>query len=190
MSPVFILVSVMCFALGGYCLYSYVKKREVGDVFVALGLFALGILSALLAAVGLTALQSPLAAPLGALTPLFISLGVFKLVLPKWWRWYLIFVVVGLAAISAFRPAVPAIHAVAGLVIVLLPIYAVVKRTMPMHFLGVTAGGVLIGIGGLALASAAMARPILPLEVVAALLPWILLLMVLFYGYGFIMGRR
>ncbi|AFA39874.1 hypothetical protein Pogu_1847 [Pyrobaculum oguniense TE7] len=96
----------------------------------------------------------------------------------------------GLAAISAFRPAVPAARAVAGLVIVLLPIYAVVKRTMPMHFLGVTAGGVLIGIGGLALASAAMARPILPLEVVAALLPWILLLMVLFYGYGFIMGRR
>jgi hypothetical protein len=48
-----------------------------------------------------------------------------------------------------------------------------------------------IGIGGVALASAAaMARPILPLELVVALLPWILLPMVIFFAYGFALGRR
>ncbi|AET32198.1 hypothetical protein P186_0750 [Pyrobaculum ferrireducens] len=51
-------------------------------------------------------------------------------------------------------------------------------------------GGVLIGVGSLALASAIMARPILPLELVVALLPWILLLMAVFYVYGFAAGVR
>lgn len=169
-------------------IYRYTKNRELANLFVGVGLIVLAVLAALLAAQGLGALQSPLAAPLGALVPLMISLGVVKLVWPKWWKWYGLFVITGLAAIIAARPAVPAIHAVAGLVIFLLPLYAVIKKMYNIHFIGVTIGGALIGVGGMALASAAMARPILPLELVVALLPWILLLMVVFYAY--LMGAR
>jgi hypothetical protein len=179
-------------SLGGglYLLWLFARKRQLCDLFVSLGLMVLAALSILLAAQGLEALKSPLAAPLGVLVPLLISLGVVKAAAPRYWKWYGVFVVVGLVVIAALRPAVPVIHAVAGLVIFLLPIYAVLKKAAPVHFIGVAVGGVLIGVGGLALASAIMARPILPLELVVALLPWILLLMAVFYIYGFAAGVR
>jgi len=173
-----------------YLLYSYTRRGELANIFVSVGLIVYFILALLLALEGLKALESPLAAPLGALVPLLISLGVFKLVFPKWWRYYAIYVLVGVVAITIARVAVPVVHSIAGLVIFLFPIYAVAKKTMPMHFIGVSLGGLTIGIGGIALASAAMARPILPLELVVALLPWILLLMVIFFAYGFLLGRR
>ncbi len=173
-----------------YLLYSYARRRELAEVFVSAGLIAYFILALLLALEGLKALESPLAAPLGALVPLLISLGVFKVVFPKWWKYYAIYVVVGIVAIATARVAVPVIHSIAGLVIFLFPIYAMMKKITPVHFIGVSLGGLTIGIGGIALASAAMARPILPLELVVALLPWILLLMSIFFAYGFLLSRR
>jgi hypothetical protein len=177
-------------AVALYLLYMYARRKEVVDVFVAVGLVVYLVLAVLLAVEGLKALESPLAAPLGALVPLLISLGVFKLVFPKLWRYYAVFVVIGIVAIAAVRATVPVIHSVAGLVIFLFPIYAVAKKLASAHFIGASLGGLTIGIGGVALASAAMARPILPLELVVALLPWILLLMVIFFAYGFALGRR
>ncbi|WP_237179455.1 hypothetical protein [Pyrobaculum ferrireducens] len=118
-------------SLGGglYLLWLFARWRQLCDLFVSLGLVVLAALSILLAVQGLEALKSPLAAPLGALVPLLISLGVVKVAAPRYWKWYGVFAVVGLVVIAAFRPAVPVIHAVAGLVIFLLPIYAVLKKS-------------------------------------------------------------
>ncbi|AAL65038.1 hypothetical protein PAE3607 [Pyrobaculum aerophilum str. IM2] len=184
------IVAALALGFGLFCLWRCVKTKELADLFVSIGAFVLAALALLLATQGLAALQSPLAAPLGALVPLLISLGVVKIAAAKWWKWYAVFVLVGLIAISVARTAVSVVHSIAGLVIVILPIYAVLKKKLPPHFIGVSIGGVLIGIGGVALASAVMARPILPLETVVALLPWILLLMTVFYAYGFILGVR
>lgn len=181
---------VLSLAAALYLFYSYACGKELADVFAAAGLVVYFVLALLLAMQGLKALESPLVAPLGALVPLSISLSVFKLIFPKWWRYYAVFVIIGVVAITAARPAVPVIHSVAGLVIFLFPIYAVAKRLMPVHFVGVSLGGLAIGVGGVALASAAMARPILPIELVVALLPWILLLTVVFFAYGFTLGRK
>jgi hypothetical protein len=181
---------VLSLATALYLLYTYTRRKETADVFAATGLLVYFILAVLLVAEGLKALESLLAAPLGALVPLLISLGVFKFVFPKLWRYYTIFVVIGIVATAAVRAAVPVIHSVAGLVIFLFPIYAVVKKLMPTHFMVVSLGGLTIDIGGVALASAVMAHPILPPELVAALLPWMLLLMVIFFAYGFALGRK
>jgi hypothetical protein len=171
-----------------YLLYSYTRRKELADVFAAAG-FAVYFVLALLMEEQIP-LGSPLAAPLGDLLPLLISLGVFKLVLPKFWKYYAVFAAVGMAAIAAVRAAVAVVHGVAGLVIILFPIYAVARRRMTPHFLGITLGGLAMGINGAALASAEVAHPILPLGLAAALLPWTLLLMVIFFAYGFTLGRK
>jgi hypothetical protein len=77
------------------------------------------------------------------------------------------------------------IHSIAGLIIIIFPIYGVIKKLYSWKIILVTIGGILIGIGGLALAALAMERPILPLETVLVLLPLILLLMSLLFFLGF-----
>ncbi|NPA68404.1 MAG: hypothetical protein GXO50_07340 [Chlorobi bacterium] len=79
-------------------------------------------------------------------------------------------------------------HSVAGLTIFALPIIAVKKKLVDPGFIGVTIGGAIIGIGGIALAFLGAGKPLLGIftaDVVFAILTPILFLMTLGFAYGF-----
>jgi len=188
--PVLWVTGLIGLALGGYLGLRGAKKRDLCDICFSIGLLVLGVLSLVLAATGYEALGLAVAPVLGALPPLLMSLGVVYVALPRYWKWYLIFVIVGIVAIAAVRQAVMVFHPVAGLILLALPVYAVIKKVAPPYFSLVSIGALLIGVGGVALATIAAGRPLLPLELVLAILPYVLLGTVVFMGLGALLGRR
>ncbi|MEM1598730.1 MAG: hypothetical protein QXP31_02980 [Pyrobaculum sp.] len=190
MSVVLWAAGVAGVAAGLYLLARAVNKRDLCDLCFGIGLLVLGALSLVLGVVGYGALQLPIAPALGAIPPLVLSLGVVAAVLPRYWKWYAVFVVVGVVVVSAFRPAVMVFHPVAGLVLFLLPIYGVLKRVVSAPYLLVSAGALLIGVGGVALATIAAGRPLLPLDVVLNILPAVLLGTTVFMAAGALLGKR
>jgi len=188
--PVLWVAGLIGLALGGYLGLRGAKKKDLFDACFSIGLLVLGILSLILAAIGYEALGLAVAPVLGSLPPLLMSLGVVYVVLPRYWKWYLVFVVVGIGAAAAVRQAVMVFHPVAGLILLALPIYAVVKKIAPPYFSLVSVGALLIGVGGAALATIAAGRPFLPLELVLAILPYVLLGTMVFMGLGALLGRR
>jgi len=96
-----------------------------------------------------------------ALIPTALSLGLVADLAPKQEKIYVACMIVGLLALAITRYTGPAavativliiVHATAGLLVFGLPIWAVSKKGAPPGFLGVTVGGALIGLGGIALA--------------------------------------
>ena len=84
--------------------------------------------------------------------------------------------------------AVPIFHGAAGLVIFLGPILAVRNGQAPKGFVWVGIGGMLIGIGGIALAFLTCGSQLLffSTEVVLSILAPLLLLMTLAFVWGFV----
>ena len=136
---------------------------------------------------GFEVLDSPLVVIIAAIIPLGLSLGMVVENLPQDWHLaYLIFIVIGFLAILLTRFLVPEraativlafVHGVAGLVIFGLPIFLVLQGVKAPMVLFMSAGGALIGIGGMLLAFLKAGKPILSAEKIFTLLPWILLLM-------------
>ncbi|QOJ79723.1 hypothetical protein IG193_00745 [Infirmifilum lucidum] len=83
-----------------------------------------------------------------------------------------------------------AFHSVAGLILLVLPIYAVARKAAPPYFALVSVGALLIGIGGVALATIAAGRPLLPLDLVLTILPYVLLGTIVFVGAGALLRRK
>ncbi|WP_225876095.1 hypothetical protein [Infirmifilum lucidum] len=181
---------VVGLALGGYLGFRGVARKDLDDVSFGLGLLVLGALSLVLAVAGYGALGSPVVPVLGSLPPLILSLGTVHAVTPRYWRWYLIFVVIGVIVAATFRQAVVAFHSVAGLILLVLPIYAVARKAAPPYFALVSVGALLIGIGGVALATIAAGRPLLPLDLVLTILPYVLLGTIVFVGAGALLRRK
>ena len=136
---------------------------------------------------GFEVLDSPLVVIIAAIIPLGLSLGmVIENLPPDWHLPYLVFVVIGFLAILLTRFLVPErvativlafVHGVAGLMIFGLPIILVLQGVKAPMYLFMSAGGALIGIGGMLLAFLKAGKPILSAERIFMLLPWILLLM-------------
>ena len=136
---------------------------------------------------GFDVLDSPLVVIVATIIPLGLSLGmVLENLLPDWHLAYLVFVVIGFLAILLTRFLVPEraativlafVHGVAGLLIVGLPIVLVLQGVKTPMYLFMSAGGALIGIGGMLLAFLKAGKPILSAQKIFTLLPWILLLM-------------
>lgn len=135
---------------------------------------------------GFDVLDSPLVVIIAAIIPLGLSLGMVIENQPDCHLVYLVFVVVGFLAILLTRFLVPEraativlalVHGISGLLIIGLPIALVLQGTKPMQYLFISAGGALIGIGGMLLAFLKAGKPILSAEKIYTLLPWILLLM-------------
>jgi len=84
--------------------------------------------------------------------------------------------------------AVPVFHGVAGLVIFLGPIFAERNGQAPKGFFWVGVGGVLIGLGGIALAFLSVGGQLLffSQSFVLAILAPLLLLMTLAFTWGFV----
>jgi len=136
---------------------------------------------------GFDVLDSPLVVIVATIVPLGLSLGmVIENLPPDWHLAYLVFVVIGFLAILLTRFLVPEraativlafVHGVAGLLIFGLPIVLVLQGIKAPMYLFMSAGGALIGIGGMLLAFLKAGKPILSAEKIFTLLPWILLLM-------------
>lgn len=152
----------------------------------------------LLIILGFSVLDSPVVVIVSSVIPLSLSLGLVWEHIPSIRTPYFLFAIIGLAAIIITRsmpmpgklPVVvlAVIHAVAGMVIFLLPISAALSGSADAGFAFVGVGGALIGLGGLLLSFLKTGRPILSRNTIMKVLPVLLLLMTAAFVVGFSNG--
>ena len=170
------------------------KTRQLYDVYYMMGFLVLLVSGLLLIFLGLDILGSPYVLTVASLIPLGISMGIVEEYYPQYKRPYKWFALVGFLAIAIASIAgldtlkkisVPLFHGVAGLVIFLGPFFA---RNAPKGFWWVGIGGLLIGLGGIALAFLSVGAQLLFFspEFVMTILPPLLLLMTLAFTWGFV----
>jgi hypothetical protein len=176
----------------------YSKKKELYDLYYMLGFAVLFVSGVLLIFGGWGLLKSPYVLTVATLIPLSITLGLVNQFLPKYKKLYSWFALIGFIAIAVSsigdmptlrRISVPVFHGVSGLIIFLLPLYlCFVKKVAPKGFGAVGVGGLLIGIGGMALAFVTAGRQLLFFSesVILTILAPLLLLMTLAYAWGFV----
>lgn len=136
----------------------YNLHKALHNVYYLIGFAVLLVSGLLLIFLGLGILSSPLVLTVASLIPLGISIGLVEEYFPAWKKTYKWFATIGIIAIAITslggmdtlkKIAVPLFHGVAGLVIFVGPFVA--KRA-PKGFFWVGIGGLLIGLGGIALA--------------------------------------
>jgi len=136
----------------------YNLHKALHNVYYLIGFAVLLVSGLLLIFLGLDILSSPYVLTVASLIPLGISIGLIEEYFPSWkkrYKWFATFGILAIAITSIGgmdtlkKIAVPLFHGVAGLVIFLGPFIA--KRT-PQGFFWVGIGGLLIGLGGIALA--------------------------------------
>jgi hypothetical protein len=177
--------------------YRKSASSRLYDIYYIVAFAVLLIAGLLLIFLTYDVLSNKLVVIVAALIPLGISLGLVKELIPKYEKLYLTFASVGFVALAVTRYTGPAnlatavlaiVHTVAGLLIFSLPIWAIIKRKALADFIGVTIGGALIGIGGIALAFLKTGNQLLFLnnDVVLGILAPLLLLMTLAFAWGFV----
>ncbi|MBT3390476.1 MAG: hypothetical protein HN413_08700 [Chloroflexi bacterium] len=175
----------------------YSKNKALHDMYYMTGFAVLFVSGVLLIFGGWGLLASPLVLTVASLIPLNISMGLMNQFLPEYKKAYSWFALIGFLAIAVTSIggmglksiAVPVFHGVAGLIIFLLPLYRCVKKNAPKGFGMVGIGGMLIGIGGMALAFYKAGKPLFGIftgEFILMILAPLLLLMTLAYTFGFV----
>jgi len=170
------------------------KEKKLYDLYYAMGFLVLLVSGLLLIFLGLGILSSPYVLTVASLIPLGISMGIVEEYFPRFKKAFKWFALVGFLAIAisaifgigiAKKISVPVFHGVAGLVIFLGPFLA---KKAPKGFWWVGIGGVLIGLGGIALAFISMGAQLLFFSpsFVMLILPPLLLLMTLAFTFGFV----
>ena len=158
-----------------------------------MGFAVLLVSGLLLIFLGLKILSSPYVLTVASLIPLGISMGLAEEYFPTWKKAFKWFAVIGFLAIALTsiggmltlkKIAVPLFHGVAGLVIFLGPFLA---KSAPKGFFWVGIGGLLIGLGGIALAFISIGRQLLFFspEFVFLILTPLLFLMAGAFALGF-----
>lgn len=136
----------------------YGLHKALHNIYYLMGFVVLLVSGLLLIFLGLGILASPLVLTIASLIPLGISMGIAEEYYPAWKKYFKWFAAVGFVAIAVTslggmetlkKIAVPLFHGVAGLVIFLGPFFA---QKAPKGFFWVGVGGLLIGLGGIALA--------------------------------------
>ncbi len=175
----------------------YQKEKALYDIYYMLGFVVLLVSGLLLIFFGWDILASPYVLTVATLIPLGLSMGLMNQFRPKYKKAYSWFALVGLLAIAytsitgnALKSiAVPVFHGVAGLIIFGLPLYkCLVEKDAVKGFGLVGVGGLLIGIGGIALAFLVAGKPLLGIftaDFIFAILAPLLLLMTLAFTFGF-----
>ena len=170
------------------------KEKKLYDLYYVMGFLVLLVSGLLLIFLGMGILSSPYVLTVASLIPLGISMGIVEEYFPQWKKAFKWFALVGFLAIAISaivgidivkKISVPLFHGVAGLVIFLGPF--LVKKA-PKGFWWVGIGGLLIGLGGIALAFISMGAQLLffsPSFVMLILTP-LLLLMTLAFTWGFV----
>jgi hypothetical protein len=152
------------------------------------------VASLLLFILGFEILDSPLVVIVSTIIPLSLSLGLISQFVSDLSGIYLVFALVGFAAVVITRFYFPGrtaviflavVHGIAGLVIFTLPIILTLRGETPAGFLFVSLGGALIGVAGLLLAFLKTGKPILPRETILQVLPGLLFVMTLSFVVGF-----
>ena len=149
----------------------------------------------LLIILGLEVLDSPIVVIVSTIIPLSLSLGLVWEYLASYRTLYLLFAIIGFAAIVVTRSfpipgklptiVLALVHGVAGMTIFLLPIILAMTGQAKPGFVLVGMGGALIGLGGLLLSFLKAGRPILSRETIFKILPALLLIMTATYVAGF-----
>ncbi|MCJ7583160.1 MAG: hypothetical protein MUO30_00090 [Anaerolineales bacterium] len=176
------------------------REKKVYDLYYGMGFLVLLVSGLLLIFLGLGILSSPYVLTVASLIPLGISMGIAEQYFPQWkkaFKWFALvgFLAIAISAIGGMdlvkKNSVPLFHGVAGLVIFLGPFFATSSpkgKKAAKGFWWVGIGGVLIGLGGIALAFISMGAQLLffsPAFVMLILTP-LLLLMTLAFTFGFV----
>jgi len=174
----------------------YKREKNLYDIFYMLAFIVLLVSGLLLIFQGWDILEYPYVLTVASLIPLGISLGIVYEYFPQYKTLYTWFAVIGILAIAFTsisgsdlkKFAVPIFHGIAGLIIFLGPIKAQMDGKAPKGFFWVGIGGLLIGIGGIALAFLTSGSQLLffSQEVVLTILAPLLLLMTLAFAWGFV----
>jgi hypothetical protein len=154
----------------------------------------------LLIILGFEALDSPIVVIVSTIIPLALSLGLVWEHLASYRTFYLIFVIIGFAAVT-FTRSIPIhnyaripfittaiVHGISGLTIFLLPIILSIQGAMKPSFSLVGIGGALIGICGLLLSFYKAGRPIISKDIILKIFPALLLVMTICFVAGFKYG--
>jgi hypothetical protein len=178
------------------CWYFYRRyhlHKALHNLYYLMGFAVLLVSGLLLIFFGLDILTSPYVLTVASLIPLGIAMGLAEEYFPTWkkpFKWFLTigFLLIAITSIGGMdtlkKIAVPLFHGVAGLLIFLGPFYA---KGAPKGFWWVGIGGMLIGLGGIALAFISAGKQLLffsPSLVMLILTP-LLFLMTGAYALGF-----
>jgi hypothetical protein len=149
----------------------------------------------LLFILGLDVLDSPIVIIVSTVIPVSLSLGLAWEYLAPYRIPYLLFAIIGLAAVIVTRSfpmpeklpvlVLAIVHGIAGMTIFLLPIIFGLTGIAKPGFALVGFGGALIGIGGLLLSFLKTGMPILSRETILKIFPGLLLVMTAAYVVGF-----
>jgi len=159
---------------------------------------ALLVAMLLLIILGFGILDSPVVVIVSTVIPLSLSLGLVWEHLASYRTLYLLFTIVGFAAVIFTRSiSIPGklqtfvlavVHGIAGMAIFLLPSILAADGTKSPVFALVGLGGAMIGLGGLLLSFLKAGRPILPREIILKVLPGLFMLMTACFVSGFKFG--
>ena len=173
----------------------YSQEKNLYDIYYMMAMAVLFVSGVLLIFGGWRLLASPYILTVATLIPLGLSLGLMNQFMPEYKKAYSWFALVGFLAVaftsitgnSLKSIAVPIFHGVAGLIIVGLPAMRCIKGEARKGFGLVAVGGILISLGGMALAFLNAGKQLLffSADVVMAILAPLLLLMALAFTFGF-----
>lgn len=150
-----------------YFFQRYELHKALHNLYYLMGFAVLLVSGLLLIFLGMDTLSSPYVLTVSSLIPLGISMGIAEEYFPAWkkaFKWFALigFLTIAVTSISGMdslkKIAVPLFHGVAGLVIFIGPFVA---KGAPKGFWWVGIGGVLIGLGGIALAFITMGKQLL-----------------------------
>lgn len=198
----FLLVTVL---IAIYLIWYFVKKQKKSpctcNIFYIISFAVLLISGLLLIFLGWGVLGNNLVAVVASLIPFSLATGLMYRFCKKTSIWYLLLMIIGiiLIAVARFgnmaslsRVVYPLFHAIAGITIVLAPIIAVAKKSVKGSFIWVAVGGVLISLGGMALAFLKAGKQLLffSQKVVLGILAPLLFLVALLFAIGLIKGEE
>ena len=188
-----LLTGLLAAYLCWYFYQRYQLHKALHNLYYLMGFAVLLVSGLLLIAFGLGILSSPYVLTVASLIPLGVSMGLAEEYFPVWKKYFKWFAALGFLAIAVTsiggmdllkKIAVPLFHGVAGLVIFIGPFYA---KGAPKGFFWVGIGGLLIGLGGIALAFITLGKQLLFFspEFVTLILTPLLFLMTGAYVLGF-----
>ena len=188
-----LLTGLLAAYLCWYFYQRYQLHKALHNLYYLMGFAVLLVSGLLLIAFGLGILSSPYVLTVASLIPLGVSMGLAEEYFPAWKKYFKWFAALGFLAIAVTsiggmdlpkKIAVPLFHGVAGLVIFIGPFYA---KGAPKSFFWVGIGGLLIGLGGIALAFITLGKQLLFFspEFVTLILTPLLFLMTGAYVLGF-----
>lgn len=188
-----LLTGLLAAYLCWYFYQRYTLHKALHNLYYLMGFAVLLVSGLLLIFLGLGILASPYVLTVASLIPLGISMGIAEEYFPAWKTYFKWFAAVGFVAIAVSsiggldvlrKISVPLFHGVAGLVIFLGPFFA---KGAPKGFWWVGIGGLLIGLGGIALAFISVGAQLLFFspEFVMLILTPLLFLMTGAFAIGF-----